>query len=930
MRYFFVLIFIAASVFSQPIQEYKVRDFSGGLVNSLSNALMQDNQSLVLENYDIINGKLRRRPGLTTYHNTGLLRYPIQALLPYVAPQIDKDLLVLMGGNYFPFNSADSNISAVRICNEALSICTTLVVRHPGFYGDRRNQNTPYNVNSAVINNRLIFAVANSEMRIWDGNKMSPARPRSAGQPYAIPLDGSGKMNGIFQYRILPQNNSVPPKYGDLSPPSWPVRVKDGNVFVGDMGPFISGALQDSAWIYRSKNGGPYQKLKQFDDAFGGNGVIIVGLDGYYIDTTKETLAADSLPFPWGYHTNCIFGTCGPDSVLAFGEMRALQKSGTAAAGYGVTRGLKGLTDSTCVCFVYSVVFRDSSGRQSYASPPTCLCYSAAILRGAGGNGIKDSLLNIPIPRDSGIVNKLLLRGLFGSIVWRDSSAEKLSRLHPCYVENSSIYRVGVDGGSVSWISPSSGTTGAMAVDSMTSKINNSAYMSSRIKAEDSGSFIHIRSAVPGQTWKLTAERFCKGASGLPSFVYGEELKQNVFQTGDYLYNFVILDTLDDTVTTYIDSIPYDSLLIIPWCKDSSNAQQPEKFCYDDSAITFQPFDIAYHGDRLFAIGDLEDKNVFWYSDFGRPTTMPPDHFIAVESQLGDWFVRLLSVGDNLLLFRQNSIYGLSGLSFFQFNLEKLVSGVGLSAPRTLTVNKNLINFLHESGAYEMSMAGGLSNPTISWVIKNSLDSIGTNLRRSVAKPVGDDWWLSVPIDSTAVDSTSNNQTYIYSRTPTPHWKSYSFGIKDIVLFDKDTLALDYATDKFIFVSGTDSLFQWGDKAIDLDNGQRIISKYQSKYFFHEGEGPIRREKIFYVDFFGKHIVGGLDDTLMVTFYEESKGAVDSVKFVPKFRDRKVDRVTFNRISDNCSIGWRAYGLSEYEITGFTIGFLAWDDGIRR
>ena len=354
---------------------------------------MRDDQALVLENYDIKNGKLVRRKGYTSYNNAALNRYPIQALIPYVAPQTDKNLLVLMAGDYFPFNAADTNISVMRVCDEASATCSTLVVRHPGFFGDRRNQNSPYNVNYTVVNNRLVLAVANSEMRIWDGTKMYPARPRAPGQAYAIPLDGDGTMNGIFRYRAVTRTSAG--NYSDLSVPTWPVRVKDGNIFVGDLGPFSS-ALQDSAAIYRSKDGGTYQKLLAFDDITGGNGVTVSGLHGFLVDTTKETDPADTLPYPWGYHTNCIFGACSDiDSALTFGEMRvALGHTVVGAAGYGVTRGLQGLTDSTCVALAYSLVYVDSAGRQSYASPPVCLSYSEATLRAITLNHFTDSLYN--------------------------------------------------------------------------------------------------------------------------------------------------------------------------------------------------------------------------------------------------------------------------------------------------------------------------------------------------------------------------------------------------------------------------------------------------------------------------------------------------------------------------------------------------------
>lgn len=916
MRYFLACLFITTSALSQPIQEFKVRSFAGGMVNSLSNALMQDDQALVLENYDIINGKLKRRPGYTLYKSDVATPLPIFGLFPYQA-QTDKDFLTLRTmTSFYADDTADKYIGLLTQCSERQGVCTTLVAH--GFLTDRRNQNVPYNINVQTINNRLVLAVAKSEMQLYDGVKAFPARPRMTGQPKAVPLDGGWHMNGIFSYRFLfVRNNGANDRYSNLGPPSWPVEVKDGKIMVLDLGPVITESLQDSIKVYRKKNDESYQYLTTI--------TLPDVVDAYYtyLDTFKTTSAADTLPYPWGYRTNCIEGGCVGDSVPSPSGM-LISSDFSATAFYGVSYKLKGLTDTTCLSFAYSVVFRDSSGRESYASAPACESYSEATIRAAGGDKWRNILTKIPVPRDSGIVDKILMRQLCGTISYKDSLSVQIARYTPKIITNvSRVYRIEINGRAVAWRSPAAGANEAMIADSLTKYINLDSVVSKIVTAFDtSNSALYLESALAGNAWTMTGSPYMQS--------FNETIIQKAFGSAAYIYNFVPIDTLGATVTSYTDSIPYDSLPVIqPWCDDSSSAQEPTDFCYDDSNITFQPFDIAYHGDRLFAIGEVSDRNALWYSEFGHPTTFPIDHFLNVESQKGDWFNRLLSVGDNLLLFRQNSIYGLSGLSFFQFNLEKLVAGVGLSAPRSLTANKNIINFLHESGAYEMSTGGGLSHPPISWVIKNSIDSVGTNLRRGIGKAVGDDWWLSLPVSGNAADSVRNNQTYIYSRTPTPHWKTYSFGINDIVLYDKDTLALDYATDKFIFASGTDSLFQWGDVTASTDNGALIQCKYRSKYFFHEGEAPIRREKIFYVDFFGKHI-GGLTDTLMVTFYEESKGAVDSVKFQPNFSDRKVDRVFFNRISDNCSIGWRAYGLAVDEISGFTIGFLPWDDGMKR
>ncbi len=293
---------------------------------------------------------------------------------------------------------------------------------------------------------------------------------------------------------------------------------------------------------------------------------------------------------------------------------------------------------------------------------------------------------------------------------------------------------------------------------------------------------------------------------------------------------WIVVDSIAPDSPSYVDTTNY--LNGTTWCTavdehasfNLATTLTPGNMCYDDSTIKFQPADIEYHGSRLYGIGDPAHLNYLYYSTFGRPTTWPPDKFLSLPSKRGDWFVGLLSISNNqLLMFRQNSVMALSGLSFFQYQLDEVARGVGLTARRSLVQKRGVVYFAHQTGMYKL---GG--EFPLSLVIQPTVDSIGERIQRSVAAIVDEEVWWSV-----AVEGERNDRTLIYSETPTPYWRQYDFAFDAIVAFDYDTSQVDYRVDKYIIATDNDSLWRWGYNDADtLDGIEPIIATYQSKYFF--------------------------------------------------------------------------------------------------
>lgn len=394
--------------------------------------------------------------------------------------------------------------------------------------------------------------------------------------------------------------------------------------------------------------------------------------------------------------------------------------------------------------------------------------------------------------------------------------------------------------------------------------------------------------------------------------------RAGAFPESLYTDYYFVADLLD-TATTYSDQKGIDSGETIWFAPGLSTAEplQPRDIYTDDSALSFQPSAIAEHGTRMYAVGDRGFPHYLWFSSFGEPREWPTDHFLSLPSKQGDWFNGLLSITNNdLLAFRQNSVMQISGLTFYQYSVDEILTEVGLTAPRTLLRNQRGVYFAHQTGLWKLGMTDPLSVP-----IGNLVDSISGRLNQSVAQTVNGEYWWSVPLDD-----TSNSHTLIWVESPKPHWKKYDFGFNDAVYFNPDTLSWDFTVTDLIIARDNDSLYQIDFTSRDtLDGVDTIYAVFQSKYFFAENND---REQIHWIDLDGT----GTIDSLRVIFYRnygENKPGVpfDTVVFSPDFSDHIQDRVQVGAICHNFSLRIEDFGMGNYSLKGYTIGWQPWDRG---
>lgn len=409
MRGLLLMVFLVASVSAQEVQIKRVYDFSGGLMNSISNAAMRDNMAAVLENYDIDPfGNLRRRHGLTSYITSKDSIGYTYAIIPRVTTE-GKELFILARSNVASWAGTYSRkITEVFECG--VTACDTTLVK--GLYYPSTDWNVPYNYDVVNHADQLLLASTNSELTVYDGDNFYPARPRAPGQANVSVWNGDGNIKGTVRYKYCYIDTTLNDT-SNLSPPTWAITANYGRVLIWDIWEPIDTTEQDLIAIYREKNfSGHYEHLVTFPQKD----------STYYWDNTAETTPADTFKYPWGPMWHCsasndvanntcttgcadeLFGAKYPDL-----DCPASVTVGLTGGGYGIGHGapdnLAG-GKNKCWFIAWSVVFVDTAGRHSYMSAPNCKpCGCSKI-----DTNIYATITNIPVPHDSGIVKKLLIR----------------------------------------------------------------------------------------------------------------------------------------------------------------------------------------------------------------------------------------------------------------------------------------------------------------------------------------------------------------------------------------------------------------------------------------------------------------------------------------------------------------------------------------
>lgn len=230
---------------------------------------------------------------------------------------------------------------------------------------------------------------------------------------------------------------------------------------------------------------------------------------------------------------------------------------------------------------------------------------------------------------------------------------------------------------------------------------------------------------------------------------------------------------------------------------------------------------VVFRKDRLYVAGVDANPNILYYCETGDPTTWNTgSNFIQIRSNDGDKITGILPLGDNLVIYKNNSVWLLAGTSDSDFFLTQVSQNIGCMAPKTLIGDKQLHYFLHRMGVYAFN---GADTVKISSKIDPTVNTSPTHLVNAAATLYNERYWLSF----TESGQTENLKVLVFdTRHGFGGWSLFEgLAIKSFALWD------GAADEGQLYAGDSGTGFVWQLNTGADDGGSSIESAYQSKNF---------------------------------------------------------------------------------------------------
>lgn len=166
---------------------------------------------------------------------------------------------------------------------------------------------------------------------------------------------------------------------------------------------------------------------------------------------------------------------------------------------------------------------------------------------------------------------------------------------------------------------------------------------------------------------------------------------------------------------------------------------------------------------RLFFAGKGTARTRLYYSDVGDPATWGASSFMDVPSPYdGDEITGLAILYGNLIVFKRNSIYLITGDAPENFVISKTNAAVGCVSPYSVISVDNLVYFVSDKGLYALNLSNTKQicyrvEPRYNYAVTNQLaGSLTKNRIQSLQYRYRNEIWVA--LDSTASGQDQHNQ----------------------------------------------------------------------------------------------------------------------------------------------------------------------------
>ena len=237
----------------------------------------------------------------------------------------------------------------------------------------------------------------------------------------------------------------------------------------------------------------------------------------------------------------------------------------------------------------------------------------------------------------------------------------------------------------------------------------------------------------------------------------------------------------------------------------------------------------SVHQNRLWLGHSSSNPSRVYFSDALNQGSWPALNFIDVSPQDGDEITAIMEFSSVIVVFKQHSVYVITGDSVDNFALTRIHVGVGCVAPASVTIvemaAKQFLAWVSDVGVY----FSDLNSPTLATRrLQPTWDGLnGHKLDVAAAGFFQDEFWVSLPSGQQIA-----NDTVLMMDTLRDCWdERTSWGFSGYVVFreggKEKFLAADASVGQVYEFSGYNDLgnltpFEYETKALDFGSGERV------------------------------------------------------------------------------------------------------------
>lgn len=307
-----------------------------------------------------------------------------------------------------------------------------------------------------------------------------------------------------------------------------------------------------------------------------------------------------------------------------------------------------------------------------------------------------------------------------------------------------------------------------------------------------------------------------------------------VYRNGNWQ---LLQGNISDAEMGYINYYKDDNCLLICNAYDGIYKMKRNQITYLEN-ITKVMSKMTLNYERVWGIGDPDKPNTVYYSAFGEPEIWEGEDAgeLSITTYDGDKFVYIDTVFDDVVLYRQKSIFRINGTSPENYRLTKISSECGACGPDAVANDGGNSFFVGIDGIYEYngSYASKILNDGLNLFFKQHVNSAA--MWYCSAQIYDGKLFVALPIDG----ETKNNCIIEYDIYAKIINIRKNINAKNLTVFAGKLYFLNSNGDICVFDDG------------DTYNGEKINAYYETPYTDFDGKNTLKTLDSVYLTAKGK------------------------------------------------------------------------------